>query len=198
MVVTNYNYEKYVARCIRSLMEQSISRNEFEVIVVDDNSSDSSLEILRNFHDDIRLIQLDSNVGLASASNIGINQAKGRYIVRVDSDDFVHPEFLRTLAIYMEMLSADFDAVQIDYCEVSEGGQILSIQSAPLAPIACGILYKSEVLVSLGSYKNGLRIHEDVDLARRFQAAGLRMGHLPIPLYRYVKHENSLSRNLFR
>ena len=193
VLVANYNYGNYLGRCIRSILEQTLENDYYEVIVVDDGSTDESVELLKLFGDSISLVALPKNVGLASAINHGLRIAKGRYIVRVDSDDYVHPEFLRSLQLYMELKADLFDAVAADYYKVDEIGNKLALYNASLDPIACGILFKFEALGRIGFYKEGLRFGEDQELREKFIKAGMRIGHLPLPLYRYTKHGDSLT-----
>ncbi len=193
VIVTNYNYEQYLARCLRSLTEQTLSAEEYEVILVDDGSQDQSLMVAQAFSNRVRIISCLENKGLATASNIGFSSAQGRYLVRVDSDDFVHPEFLRFLLRYMELRSKECDAVAVNYIEVDELGNALAEVNASSIPIACGVAFKSEVMLNLGLYRNGLRIGEDVDFMQKFNSAGYVLDHLNLPLYRYTKHNKSLT-----
>ena len=90
IVICNYNYGNYITRAIRSCLSQ---RNvNFEVIVVDDCSTDDSIDKILAFGDDVRLIRNKKNMGVAESSNIGLNAAKGRFVIRVDSDDFVNKD----------------------------------------------------------------------------------------------------------
>lgn len=193
VIVTNYNYEKYLARCLRSLVEQTLPAHEYELIVVDDCSIDSSVRIAQAFSTKAKIITCLENGGLATASNIGFQAAQGRYVVRVDSDDFVHPEFLRFLLRYMELRSKECDAVSVNYIEVDDLGNFIRNVDATKLPIACGIAFKSEVMVRLGLYENGLRIGEDVAFMKKFTEAGYIIENLNLPLYRYTKHSESLT-----
>ena len=193
VVVTNHNYAPFLARCIRSLVEQTLPASEYEIILVDDASTDNSLEIYNIFQDRVRVKALKENVGLASAANHGLRIARGRYCVRVDSDDYVHPDFLKCLTLFMTLKSEEFDAVSVDYVKIDKAGKHLESVNAANHPIACGIAFKFEAMNEIGLYKNGLRINEDLELRKRFDESGLRMGHLPLPLYRYTQHGNSLT-----
>ncbi len=193
VIVTNYNYEKYLGRCLRSLVEQTLDKSEYEIIVVDDRSTDNSVKVLSAFSEQITLISNDINLGLATSANLGIRSAKGRFAVRVDSDDYVHPEYLRFLLRYMELKSDSCDGVAVDYLEVDAQGNFLAYKDAEKHPIACGIAFKVEVMLNLGLYEDGLRIGEDIDFINRFKLSGYNLHHLNLPLYRYTKHSQSLT-----
>lgn len=194
VIVTNYNYGRYLGRCLRSLTSQDFPNNKFEIVLVDDASSDDSIEVANAFLDQVRLIQLDSNQGLSIASNTGIRHAKGRYVVRVDSDDYVHQDFLRTLITGFEFYGQDFEAVSCDYLRVTPNGEILSIGDAASEPIACAIAFKMDAIEAVGYYDGDLRINEEVDLRSRFADQGFSVKNINLPLYRYVQHGSSLSR----
>jgi glycosyltransferase involved in cell wall biosynthesis len=198
IIVTNYNYEKYLARCLRSLLDQTLPISKYEIIFVDDCSTDNSRIVANLFADNIKTIYLPENVGLASATNIGLNNCTGRLIVRVDSDDFVHPNFLETLVLANDLLGDENDAYSLDYLEIDSTGNKIAYKSALKDPIACGIAFKSEVLLEIGAYKDGMRIFEEIELMKRFHASNYQIHNIALPLYRYVKHGNSLTTKVFR
>lgn len=96
IIITNYNYEKYVARAIRSALAQNCSKEDYEVIVVDDGSTDNSRAVIESFGKVIKPVFLEHNKGLAFARNHAIRMAQGRYVANLDSDDYIHNDFLHT------------------------------------------------------------------------------------------------------
>lgn len=198
VVVTNHNYGKFLGRCIRSLLSQTLSRDLFEIIVVDDASTDDSLNILNLFEGQIRIVSLEKNMGLAYASNAGIGQCIARYIVRVDADDYVHPKFLETLLLGFELMGGSYEAISCDYAKVDLSGNHLSYETQEVSPIACAIAFKMEALETLGFYNSELRINEEVDLLNRFQTEGMKSYNVSLPLYRYVQHGESLTKKVIK
>ena len=97
VIVPVYNVEKYLARCIDSILDQSFA--DFEVILVDDGSPDKSGEICEYYKaQDNRIVVIhQNNEGQASARNRALDIAKGEYISFIDSDDYVHPDMFSTL-----------------------------------------------------------------------------------------------------
>jgi len=193
VVVTNYNYGNFLARCIRSLIDQSLPRDQYEIIVVDDASKDHSRQVLKSFSGFVRPVFNETNLGLAATCNIGLKMALGRYVVRVDADDYVAKDFLLVAQLYLSENYEDCDAVALDYVEVDENEHVLCRKSPLEAPIGCGITFKMDALTRIGLYKHGLRIDEDVEMMRRFKKAGLRIHRLALPLYRYKRHSESLT-----
>jgi len=198
VIVTNYNYDRYLARCLRSLITQSLSSSNYEIVLVDDASTDNSLEVASTFKERIKIFRLPHNQGLASAANEGFRNSRGRLIVRVDADDYVHPEFLKVLVTSNELLGDQYDAFSLDYENVDEDGNVLNISSSKEFPIGCAIAFKNEALQALGAYKDGLRIFEERELMKRFIASEMRLHNISLPLYRYVQHSSSLTRRTFK
>ncbi|MFU0831939.1 MAG: Glycosyltransferase [Oscillospiraceae bacterium] len=107
VVIPVYNVEKYVGKCLLSLEEQTF--RDFEIIAVNDGSTDSSLEILRHFekkYDNITVID-QKNKGMSQARNVGMAKARGTWLTFVDSDDYVAPTFLEEL--YQACINNDAD-----------------------------------------------------------------------------------------
>ena len=97
IIIPIYNAEKYIAKCIDSVLSQSY--NDFELILVDDGSTDSSLEICKQYAlKDTRIKLLKKqNGGVSSARNYGIKNSKGEWITFIDSDDYIGKDFLEKL-----------------------------------------------------------------------------------------------------
>ena len=93
VVIPVFNQQKYIARCIRSILNQTLDKSHYDIIVVNDASTDKTKEILELYNDDITLINNNKNLGLPSSLNIAIKKIKTSYFVRVDSDDYVNENF---------------------------------------------------------------------------------------------------------
>ena len=109
IIMPVYNVEKYLERCMNSVTRQSFPQNRYEIICVNDGSTDNSLKILQDFakvHKNIKIITT-KNGGPAAARNKGIKQALGKYILFVDSDDFVALNSLEVLYNYAETHNSD-------------------------------------------------------------------------------------------
>jgi glycosyltransferase involved in cell wall biosynthesis len=90
-IVLSYNYADYIGQTIQSILHQTVP--DFEVVIVDDASSDRSLEVIRSFADDrIRLLVNDRNLGGAASYNRAVQAATGKYLVNLDSDDWIVPD----------------------------------------------------------------------------------------------------------
>lgn len=191
IIITCYNREKLISRCIRSALHQkNVNRFDYEIIVVDDFSIDKSLEKIEDFDSLIKIIKNKKNYGLAYSRNIGIKKAKGKYVVMLDSDDYLAENFLYITGLFLN--SNNWDAVATDYFKVNLKGTKIKKESAKKNPIACGILFRRKCLEKINFYNQKLRINEEVDLMKRFLKK-YKLGFINLPLYRYTKHRNSLT-----
>mgnify|MGYP001248986438 FL=1 len=191
VIVTNYNYGKYLRRCIKSLLNQNF--DSYEIIIVDDNSTDDSKNILLEYitNPKVNVIFNPTNIGVGASSAAGGKKALGKYLVRVDADDYVHKDFLRCLFLWARYNNSE--AVACDYLEVDFKGNVLNKKNQKDYPLACGILYRADILEYLGFWGAHLRINEDIDMLERFNQE-FKIEYLNIPLYRYFQHSNSLSK----
>lgn len=189
VIVVNYNYGKYISRTIHSLINQSLSKSEYEIIVADDGSTDDSLAVLEPFKDKIKVISCQHH-GLAYTCNEAFRQAEGQYIVRVDSDDYVNSKLLEIESLFLEE-NKDLDAVSCDYYKVDENGNRLERHYAIHEPIACGVMFRRDSIFDTGLYKD-VQIWEDKEFIQRYLTK-YQVYHIPLPLYRYLQHGESLT-----
>ena len=124
IVVPIYNVEKYLPKCLDSLLNQDIPLHEYEIILVDDGSTDGSGGIADQYsaiHPNIKVIH-QSNRGLSAARNAGIKIACGEYIQFVDSDDYLEPNVLKSL---VEKIDGDrLDVLRFDYQNVNDNYEV--------------------------------------------------------------------------
>ena len=191
LVVAVRNQEKYIGRCIRSILNQTYAREEYEVIVVNDASTDNTRFALELFENEIRLINNEERKGLPGSLNVGIRSARGRFVVRIDGDDYVHTEYVNILSMHLS-LNAWMDAVACDYNLVSNNDEVIDRKNCEEDPIGCGIMFRIDQLVELGLYDEQFLLHEDTDLRIRFLEKH-QIHRVALPLYRYRKHEDNMT-----
>ena len=193
VIIPVYNGEKFVQRAIRSAVDQNFPRKQFEIIVVDDGSTDNTVEVIQPFKNFVRILRHEKNMGLAASRNTGIKAARGQYIVNLDADDYLHQDFLYIEIMFLS-LNEDFDAVSCDYFIVDEHEKHLERRNATEYPIACGIMFRMEQLIDIGLYSENFLVREEEDLRQRFLNK-YRIHHIPLPLYRYRKHDDNITNN---
>lgn len=103
IIIPVYNVEKYLKKCLTSIVQQNF--NDYELILVDDGSTDMSGKICDEFEEKYNniIVMHISNSGVSNARNKGLEIARGEYIWFVDSDDYVEPEALKILSEQLEM-----------------------------------------------------------------------------------------------
>ncbi len=119
VIIPVYQAEGYICNCLQSLVEQDLE--DFELVLVNDGTKDRSIELADEFLSDKKIdyrIIHKENGGQASARNLGVLESKGKYIVFVDSDDAVCPEYLATL--YDNIVSSDCRVAIANYQTVTE------------------------------------------------------------------------------
>lgn len=91
IIVPVYNVEPYLEKCLDSLLDQNIDKSQYEILVLNDGSTDKSLEIVHKYADKYSNIQEFShpNKGLSGTRNVGLKNATGDYVWFVDSDDWI-------------------------------------------------------------------------------------------------------------
>ena len=191
IIITCYNRERHIARAIRSALSQNFEKDQYEVIVVDDGSTDNSLKIINDFGDEIRIISLEKNMGLPTARNQGIRKAKGRFIVHLDSDDYMHEDLLYVEYLHLAM-NPDWGAVACDYFVINEKEQHTQRVDSSNSPIACGLMFRKENLINIGLYNEEMLLCEDEELRMRYEEE-YKIGYVKLPLYRYMKHDANMT-----
>lgn len=115
IIVPTYNSSQYISKCINSIQSQTVS--DFECIIINDGSNDNTIDICnaQTLNDTRFHIITTSNKGTSNARNVGLEQARGKYIVFVDSDDWIEPTLLEDIL----KNSKDEDIIQYDFYKIS-------------------------------------------------------------------------------
>jgi glycosyltransferase involved in cell wall biosynthesis len=195
--ISNYKQEIWLNRCLRSLSNQFLAKKYFEVILINDDP-DTKIDYLENiFRDDlnIKTYQNNKNLGLPASLNKILRYARGKYFVRVDSDDFVSEHFLTSLISVLET-SSNYSAVSSNYKLVGIDDSLIEEKSWLDEPIACSVMYRYEVIQSLGFYSEEFQMREGHDLLNRFNENNYKMYNLDLPLYRYRMHDNNRTKQV--
>tara|TARA_Y100000992_G_scaffold302673_2_gene278206 strand:+ start:2863 stop:3504 length:642 start_codon:yes stop_codon:yes gene_type:complete len=193
VIITTYNYGKYIERAIRSCLDQTLDNSEYEIIIVNDCSTDFTEKILENYKSEARVFNLKKNIGLSAARNFGIKQSKGQFVVFLDADDYLHNQTINIEKLFLEENNS-LDAVSVDYYQVDERGNHKKYFNAEKDPIACGIMFRKDLLYDVGLYDENFHAREEQELRYRFEKK-YKIHNLSIPLYRYWIHDDNLTKN---
>ena len=128
VIVPVYGVEKYIKKCIDSIVNQTFK--DIEIIVVNDGTKDNSIKVIEeNFHDNRIKIYHKENGGLASARNYGITKATSKYLFFVDSDDYIDTTCLEKM--YKKIIEEKTDLVICDYYKLYEDGTTENVPTIP-------------------------------------------------------------------
>ena len=210
VIIPVYNTEKYIEKCLESIAGQTMQ--DFEVIVVNDGSTDNSKKVIKDYMKnsnlDIKYLEKE-NGGLASARNYGVERALGKYISFLDSDDYLDKNLFSNLEKYMDedidlikfkMKTVDekenviekLDGPVFDVCTGEEGYKKLCTTDKYMDP-ACIYLYRREFFVE-NNFKYKLRYHEDFGLTSLIMIQAKTFVSTKIFGYNYLQTGESLTR----
>ena len=192
IVIPVYNQQKYLGRAIRSAIASRVFC-DVEILVINDASTDHTQDVLDSFGDSVRVIQNDTNSGLPFSLNRGIRFSTGKYIVRLDSDDWIHAKLPEIMSFFLD-LNNSIDAVASDYYIVDETQERKAHMSSLENPIGCAIMFRKEHLIDIGLYDQEMLWHEERELMHRFKKK-YNIHHIPLPLYRYYIHGSNMTLN---
>ncbi len=201
----NHNYADYIDQAIDSVIRQTI--DDWELIVIDDGSTDGSLERLSKYRNDDRITIIEQeNKGLNVTNNVAIRLSRGKYIVRVDADDYIDENFLLVLSNTLET-NPDIGLVFPDYYHVDKTGAIIETirrkkigEEAQLLDLpahgAC-TMFRKDVLLEVGSYDEAFSCQDGYDIWIKF-IEKYKPYNVNIPLFYYRQHGNNLTGNTHR
>jgi glycosyltransferase involved in cell wall biosynthesis len=191
VLIPAYNAERFIGRAIRSVLNQTVPDRQHEVIAVDDASTDRTAYALELFKDEIEILYNDKKLGLPASLNRAIRAARGKYVVRVDADDYVSHDYLYILQRFLED-NTYMDAVACDYLLVDDSENVIERRDCMEHPIGCGIMFRTDHLIEIGSYDDNFLMHEDRDLRVRFLKK-YAIHRIELPLYRYRRHKDNMT-----
>lgn len=197
-----YNGARFLAAAIESLLAQTLT--DFELLVVDDASTDDSTAVVARFADRrIRPIRNPHNIGLARTLNVGLGHATGRYVARLDQDDVAHPERLST---QVQWLAEHPDVALLGSLArlIDEDGRERGVVERPITKpgirwllllenpfIHSTVMFRRDAAATLGGYDETLTLSEDMDFWGRF-ALRHEVANLDLPLIDYRQWSASM------
>ena len=193
VIIPAMNEERFIGRAIRSILNQTVPREIYEVIAVNDASEDRTAYAMGLFADEITVLSNETRLGLPGSLNRAIKKAKGKYIVRLDADDYVRSDYLYILKQFLED-NPYMDAVACDYVLVDDQENVIARRNCSEHPIGCGIMFRTDHLIDVGLYDDEFLMHEDRDLRHRFEKR-YRIYRVELPLYRYRQHDGNMTKN---
>ena len=160
VIIPVFNSEKFIGRCLRSLINQTLKKN-YEIIIINDGSNDKKTrnEIIKYKKSNFKIINNKNNLGLAKSLNIGVKAATGSLMVRVDSDDWVHKDFKYNVDFLFH--NKDLDSVACDYTVTNSKEKNIKIENCLKKPIGCAIMFRLQHILELGLYNEKFKYAEE-------------------------------------
>ncbi|MBO4803956.1 MAG: glycosyltransferase [Muribaculaceae bacterium] len=213
-IIPLYNTETFIIRCLQSIIDQGFNSDEYEVIVVDDGSTDGGKGIVQSFaaqHPQVRLI-CQQNAGVSAARNVAIDAARGRYIQFVDSDDYLvegmmPPLLNRAMDESLDVLEFNYDCVDIkgqpiphvrddNYPSTVVMTGVDYLGNHSMTPYVWRFLIRRDYLVRGGwRFNPSLIVCEDGALIADFMLNAARVAHDETASYCYVNRGDSAMHN---
>jgi glycosyltransferase involved in cell wall biosynthesis len=216
IIVPVYNVKAYLRKCVGSLLDQDIEASDYEILLVDDGSTDDSgilCDELAAAHGNIRVIH-QKNGGLSAARNTGIKAASGEYIQFVDSDDYLNPCVLKGLL--EQILAQRLDVLRYNYQNVNEegevfepnkvsrpfvnyskdvcGGESFLTERLGYACYACQFIVKASLINDGGGFFTEGIYFEDIDWTPRILLKANRVASTGQVVYNYLFRTGSITR----
>jgi len=208
VIIPLYNKENWIGNTLQSVLSQTFS--DFEVIIVNDGSTDNGASIAESFQDERIYLFSKENGGVSAARNFGIEKATSNYIAFLDADDFWYPNFLKNMvsminqfpeekvfssAIEIEIkgkfFEADYSIPKTDKLQVIDFFKGSSNQTAIFTSSA---IFKKSIFDEIGNFDTTLKTGEDIDLWIRIGLKFMIVFSWKIEA-RYCDVSNSLSKN---
>lgn len=208
VILNTYNDQRTIARTLCSILKQSYKN--FDLIIVDDCSTDKTLSIIKNLllnnsEIPVKILALKENNGIANARNIGIKEATGNYVAFIDGDDVWRENKLKVQFNFIKKEKANwvfsnYSVIDSDYKYIGERKRQAGVYDYKKIisrgnPVGLLTVAVKTNLAKKNYFRNVK--HEDYDLWIRLAKNGVRGFLIPESLASYMKHSNSVSSNKF-
>lgn len=204
IIIPIFNAEKYLLNCIKSTLKQDLSKSEYEIILINDGSTDGSEDIILQFtevHENIIYLK-QTNKGVSSARNLGLSIARGNYVTFIDADDTINENTLGSIVEAAIKENLDILYLNLTYCD-SKG---IFIEDSPKVGsdelvhngfvherrTFISTLYKKELIKNI-YFIPGIIVGEDTVFNTMAQSKAQRCSYFSLPYYNYFQHANSAS-----
>lgn len=199
--IPTHNYGRYLVEAIASVLAQTMK--DWELIVIDDGSTDNTKEILSKYkrHPKIKTIEQEHK-GLNITNNIALRLSRGRYIIRLDADDYFDENILLVLSNILDT-KQEVGLVYPDYYHIDENGEIIEIarrkkigeevELLDLPAHGAGTMIRKEFLIDLKGYNEEFSCQDGYDLWLKF-INRYKPYNVNIPLFYYRQHSKSLTK----
>lgn len=207
VIIATHNCGKYISKALESVLKQTLQ--QWEIIIIDDGSTDNSYEIIKPFLKDKRIkYKYQEKSGLSRARNLGIKLSYGEMIQFLDADDFIHPEKFERQALYLDN-NKNVEVVFSSYSFFINNNYDFFINIYPQKPIlnilnellkgnfiaVNSALVRKNAILRIGGFDENLTSTEDWDLWLRMALSGMNIKQLKDKLAFVRIHSDQMSKN---
>lgn len=198
IIVINYNAEQYLNKCLDSIFSQTLDKSKYEVIVVDDLSTDNSVNIIKEY--DVKFFQTKGNTMCGGTRNVGMDYAKGEYILFMDSDDYLYNnealEKLSTIVNGQDIIHLTFNMVYDDGRRVNNlNSEVMTLRERimhPTHPVSVwSKCWKKELIKDIRFYEGVY--YEDTYFTMHAYCKAKTEGYMTEPFYVYNRVAGSIT-----
>lgn len=196
VVIANRNYGQYLEEAILSILNQTI-RNNLELIIVDDCSTDNSREIINRYKHCLTPIFLKKQVGCWKARNIGFKKAKGKYYTYLDSDDSVSWIKLQVERDFLhnnpkiDVVFSGMNSLKYGYTPQKDFNLLKYLRENTIS--GCATMFRAGVYKEVGGFCEDYSYSMDYEFFCKLATKGYKFGKLDLPLYQHRFHKESIS-----
>ncbi len=205
VIIAVYNTEKFIDECMESLINQDYSFEKIEVLLINDGSKDESLKVCKKYADTYENVKVidKENGGVSSARNAGLKVAQGKYIMILDSDDFLSSKSIKNLVSFMEHNDCDIASSKImEYKDgaikdhirnqfFTNGTMVYDVNKYPyISQTTVNVIFKN-LYENNYLYDESMHSAEDEKLNTEIIMKRQKLGYVENAIYYYRKHSDS-------
>lgn len=193
IIISCFNNESFLNQCLKSVFNQSVSYRYYDVVFIDDKSTDKSLNIAKKFliFKNFKIIKNSKNIGLVKSLNKALKNIKSEFIVRIDADDYVSNIFIKS---FLTEIKKGYEFIYSDYSiftnKKHKNCKFIKFKINKL--ISCSVALKLSILKKINLYRNFM--WEEYDLYLRYLAISFKIKRINKILYFYRMHTMNMTK----
>lgn len=198
-----YNYARFIETAVQSVFKQTMQ--DWELIIINDGSTDNTKEILNQYHSNSKVRVLNQeNKGLNITNNIALRLSNGKYIIRLDADDYLDENALLVMSSILDT-KPEIGLVYPDYYYIDEKGEVIElvrrkkideeVQMLDLPAHGACTMFRKDLLLQIGGYVEEFSCQDGYELWLRFIQKH-SVYNVNTPLFYYRQHPESLTSNM--